>query len=87
MIPQLEELGFSIWETGGGCQAFGRALSLDSYLYVTDEEGCDTPGEDDEMIGLGHYRWPADQCEILIDEILTVDAALIKIEEIIHGTQ
>ena len=55
LIPQLEELGFSIWETGGGCQAFGRSLSLDSYLYVTDEEGCDTPDENDEMIGLGHY--------------------------------
>lgn len=49
-----ERYGFDVWETGGGCQAWGLELPDGTCITITDESGCGLPKEDDEyspMIG------------------------------------
>lgn len=35
--------GFDIWQTGGGCVAFGKTYPNKNYTMVTDEGGANLP--------------------------------------------
>lgn len=52
MPPELAVLGFSRWETGGGCTAFGSVLKDDFYLLITNESAQAPKPGDGLVIGL-----------------------------------
>lgn len=54
----LLDLGFSIEQTGGGCQAFIKRIIVDQkqcYVLITDRDGCDICGIDDDNWIVGLY--------------------------------
>src|SRR4051812_42907226 len=42
MSREFSDLGFEVWQTGGGCKAWGRNTP-GGYLLVTDEDGAFLP--------------------------------------------
>lgn len=43
--------GFEVWETGGGCKAYGRTYANDNYTMITDEGGADLPTPSSILVG------------------------------------
>ena len=48
--------GYEIWNTGGGCTAWGIE-TIAGHILITDEGGCDIPQEDDTSIWVGFYDY------------------------------
>ena len=55
-------LGFELWQTGGGCTAFGYRINRFEgrtveapYMMVTDSEGCEAPDGTSAAVILGYY--------------------------------
>lgn len=53
--------GFSVVQTGGGCQALLRRYG-DYYAMVTEIDGIDVPATLDELVGVGIYAKETDDC-------------------------
>lgn len=46
--------GAEEWQTGGGCRAYVLTKGH-YYVMITEEGGCDLPGEEDKHVSLGLY--------------------------------
>lgn len=65
-----ETYGFSVWDTGGGCKAYGKKVEDGRYILLTNLEGDDLPsGENDALIGL----YDANGQEISMNKIPSLD--------------
>jgi hypothetical protein len=42
-MSSFRSLGFEVWQTGGGCQAWGRTLPDGTYIMATDPGGAYLP--------------------------------------------
>ena len=51
------KLGFELWQTGGGCTAYGYNLGdeANSYILVTDGEDAIAPDDDTTSFSVGLY--------------------------------
>ena len=50
--PEFLRLGFTVWGTGGGCEAWGLNLPNGSHIMVTDTGGAYLPDGGATLVGL-----------------------------------
>ena len=85
-IAMAEAAGYPIWQTGGGCEAFGKSLKevpveddvADLTVLITTEGGTDIDGDPDEAIwevGV-NYQDPDGGDTVESEEGLTLAAAI-----------
>lgn len=55
VIAFWKDQGFAIWDMGGGCEAFGRAVPNGSFTLVTGDLGTCIPVTLDASVIVGHY--------------------------------
>lgn len=60
-LAALEERGFAKAETGGGCTAWQRSMSLNGYMLVTDGGGASIPRFETRTIIVGRFTESGDQ--------------------------
>ena len=51
----MDQLGFTPWDTGGGCMAYAKPLDHDRYILITDLGGEGLPTRRDQDIMIGFY--------------------------------
>lgn len=84
---RLRALGFSVWDTGGGCRALGLARPDGAECLVTDiEDGAMLPAGDDTEVLVGFYS--ADASSDMhgdnapeTQDFLSVDDAIARVTE------
>jgi hypothetical protein len=74
-VDTFKSIGFEVWETGGGCQAWGRTLPDGTYIMVTDAGGSDLPDKE-TLVGV----YDKDGNEKSLKEYPTIQEALRAIE-------
>ena len=54
ITKQIEDYGFKVWHTGGGCTAWHRVVGDHTYILITDKDGSshEVGSKDDLMIAM-----------------------------------
>lgn len=72
---QLYNLGFDVWETGGGCRCFGKYLEDGGEILITGTDDVDLPDTTNHIVMLAVVNDEGD----LIHEPTSVDVELLSI--------
>src|SRR3954447_2773003 len=59
----MKQLGFELWETGGGSLAYSRVVP-GGYVLITREDGSTLPASADEPVLLGWYGAEGDNVPV-----------------------
>ena len=81
------EDGFEIWDTGGGCTAWGKVVgpTLEAHILITDMDGMHAELDQHETCLVGAYL--NDNTELTIEELpsFQVRAAVLRAHELLGG--
>lgn len=76
LAKACEDRGFTVWQMGGGCVAYGNAYGV-AQVLVTSADGCDLPEPANWLVGA--YHQDEGEHRMLLDGIvdgLSIDQAL-----------
>ena len=73
ITKQIEDHGFKVWHTGGGCTAWHRVVGEDHYILITDKDGSSHEVESKNDLMIAMYEHFSDDeeycCDIEFDDL------------------
>ena len=73
ITKQIEDHGFKVWHTGGGCTAWHRVVGEDHYILITDKDGSshEVQSKNDLMIAMYEHFSDDEEycCDIEFDDL------------------
>jgi|18_taG_2_1085343.scaffolds.fasta_scaffold51152_1 hypothetical protein len=67
LMKQIENYGFKVWHTGGGCTAWHRVVGDDKYILITDMGGVSHEVESKNNLMIAMYEYFSDDEEFLFN--------------------